>query len=56
MNISAEDLLTCCGWSCGDGCNGGYPDAAWEYWVDNGIVTGGLYGDPNVSPLLFIAQ
>lgn len=24
-------------------CNGGFPGAAWEYWVETGIVTGGLY-------------
>jgi len=41
--ISAEDLLTCCGFSCGDGCNGGYPSAAWSYWKNTGLVTGWLY-------------
>lgn len=24
-------------------CDGGFPGSAWEYWVDKGIVTGGLY-------------
>ncbi|XP_075537789.1 cathepsin B-like [Dermacentor variabilis] len=43
VNISAEDLLTCCD-SCGSGCNGGYPSAAWQFYKDEGIVTGGLYG------------
>ena len=43
--ISAEDLLTCCGFSCGQGCNGGYPSAAWGYGHRTGIVTGGLYND-----------
>ncbi|KAH7966901.1 hypothetical protein HPB49_020389 [Dermacentor silvarum] len=43
VNISAEDLLTCCD-SCGSGCNGGYPAAAWQFYKDEGIVTGGLYG------------
>lgn len=42
VEISAEDLLSCCD-SCGDGCNGGYPGSAWEYWVDKGLVSGGLY-------------
>uniref|UniRef100_A0A1W7RAU0 Cathepsin B n=1 Tax=Hadrurus spadix TaxID=141984 RepID=A0A1W7RAU0_9SCOR len=42
IEISAEDLLSCCT-SCGNGCDGGFPSSAWEYWVDNGIVTGGLY-------------
>jgi len=44
IRISAEDLNTCCD-SCGFGCDGGYPSSAWEYWVDEGLVTGGLYGD-----------
>jgi cathepsin B len=42
VRISAEDLLTCCR-SCGAGCNGGYPDAAWLYFKNTGIVTGWLY-------------
>lgn len=42
MDISAEDLLSCCT-SCGMGCNGGFPGAAWQFWVDEGLVTGGLY-------------
>lgn len=42
--ISAEDLLECCGFRCGLGCNGGYPYEAWVYWVKKGLVTGGLYG------------
>jgi cathepsin B len=41
-DISAEDLLACCT-GCGMGCNGGFPGAAWEYWVKSGLVTGGLY-------------
>lgn len=24
-------------------CNGGYPSAAWEFWTERGLVTGGLY-------------
>ncbi|XP_065651803.1 cathepsin B isoform X4 [Hydra vulgaris] len=42
VRISTEDLLTCCG-SCGFGCNGGYPQSAWEYFKSDGIVTGGPY-------------
>lgn len=42
VEISAEDLVSCCD-SCGMGCDGGYPAAAWQYWVDTGLVTGGLY-------------
>lgn len=41
-HLSAEDLATCCE-SCGNGCDGGFPAAAWSYWVHNGIVTGGQY-------------
>jgi len=42
VHVSAEDLLTCCD-SCGDGCEGGYPEAAWQYWVNSGIVSGSNY-------------
>lgn len=39
VSLSADDLLSCCR-SCGFGCNGGDPLAAWRYWVKEGIVTG----------------
>ncbi|MFT7813027.1 hypothetical protein Z043-115019 [Arapaima gigas] len=42
VEISAEDLLTCCH-TCGFGCNGGYPSSAWDFWRNEGLVTGGLY-------------
>uniref|UniRef100_A0A8C9SB50 Cathepsin B n=2 Tax=Scleropages formosus TaxID=113540 RepID=A0A8C9SB50_SCLFO len=42
LEISAEDLLSCCH-TCGFGCHGGYPRAAWNYWMKKGLVTGGLY-------------
>lgn len=41
--ISAEDLLTCCGMTCGQGCNGGYPSGAFNYWHRTGLVTGWLF-------------
>jgi len=41
-HLSAQDMLACCN-SCGMGCNGGYPSAAWDYWVNEGLVTGGNY-------------
>ncbi|KJH52410.1 papain family cysteine protease [Dictyocaulus viviparus] len=44
--FSVEDILTCCD-ECGFGCDGGFPDAAWEYFVSTGVVTGGLYGTKN---------
>jgi len=37
-------MVTCCD-ECGDGCDGGYPAAAWSWWQDTGIVTGDLFGD-----------
>lgn len=43
VEVSAEDLLTCCGIMCGDGCNGGYPAGAWNFWTRKGLVSGGLY-------------
>lgn len=44
VEVSAEDLLSCCGFECGMGCNGGYPSGAWQYWTESGLVSGGLYG------------
>ncbi|KAH7961717.1 hypothetical protein HPB52_011575 [Rhipicephalus sanguineus] len=42
VNISAQDILTCCA-SCGRGCLGGFPSSAWQFYRDRGIVTGGLH-------------
>lgn len=42
VDLSADDLLSCCK-SCGMGCDGGEPIAAWEFWVNHGIVTGSNY-------------
>ncbi|XP_049858108.1 cathepsin B [Schistocerca gregaria] len=42
FHFSAEDLVSCCH-SCGFGCNGGFPGAAWSYWKRKGIVSGGAY-------------
>ncbi|KAK9164807.1 hypothetical protein Syun_005709 [Stephania yunnanensis] len=39
ISLSVNDLLACCGFMCGDGCDGGYPIAAWKYLVRNGVVT-----------------
>jgi cathepsin B len=41
-HISAQDMNSCCT-SCGSGCGGGYPQAAWSYWVETGVVDGGNY-------------
>lgn len=51
VSVSAEDLMSCCGLKCGFGCSGGFPDAAWIYWVQSGIVTGGQYGTNDVRRL-----
>ncbi|CAI5451494.1 unnamed protein product [Caenorhabditis angaria] len=43
--LSSEDLLSCCVgmFSCGNGCQGGYPIQAWKWWNKHGLVTGGSY-------------
>eukprot|EP01006_Ploeotia_vitrea_P020729 TRINITY_DN53022_c0_g1_i1.p1 TRINITY_DN53022_c0_g1~~TRINITY_DN53022_c0_g1_i1.p1 ORF type:complete len:120 (+),score=1.31 TRINITY_DN53022_c0_g1_i1:239-598(+) len=38
--ISYQNLLSCCGFRCGFGCNGGYNIAGWKYWGRQGITTG----------------
>ncbi|KAH8397770.1 hypothetical protein KR222_000881, partial [Zaprionus bogoriensis] len=43
FHFSADDLVSCCH-TCGFGCNGGFPGAAWSYWTRKGIVSGGAYG------------
>jgi len=43
VSISSLDLMACCGYDCGFQCNGGWPDEAWYYWTDTGVVTGGNY-------------
>jgi len=43
--VSSQDLTSCCT-NCGYGCNGGYPLAAWEYWQESGLVSG---GDNNIT-------
>lgn len=39
LSLSVNDLLACCGFMCGDGCDGGYPISAWHYFVRSGVVT-----------------
>ncbi|KAH0855843.1 hypothetical protein HID58_084104 [Brassica napus] len=39
ITLSVNDLLACCGFRCGDGCDGGYPVAAWRYFSYSGVVT-----------------
>jgi cathepsin B len=39
VEVSAQDMNSCCGLTCGNGCNGGYPSGAWSYWVRDGVVS-----------------
>ncbi|GAB2298129.1 Cathepsin B-like protease 3 [Dionaea muscipula] len=39
LSLSVNDLLACCGFLCGNGCNGGYSIYAWRYFVHHGVVT-----------------
>lgn len=51
--------MTCCD-NCKDGgknsdsCHGGYVDEAWTFINQYGLVTGGIYGSQDVSPLIFL--
>jgi len=42
VELSSEDVLACCG-TCGAGCNGGNPSAAWSWLRTTGVVTGNGY-------------
>nr|ADO32581.1 cathepsin B [Penaeus japonicus] len=42
FHYSSENLVSCCH-LCGFGCNGGFPGAAFKYWVHSGIVSGGSF-------------
>jgi cathepsin B len=46
MSVASGDIGFCCGFDCGDGCDGGYPSSAWEYWVDSGVVDESCYPYP----------
>jgi len=43
--LSSGNMAFCCG-SCGDGCGGGFPSAAWQHWVQSGIVEEPCYPYP----------
>ena len=47
-HLSTEDMVSCCH-ICGFGCNGGYPQMAWEYFKRTGVCTGGNYGSDQVN-------
>ena len=34
--VSSQNIVSCCT-SCGNGCLGGWPEAAFEYWEYNGV-------------------
>jgi cathepsin B len=44
--LSAADVLACCEWTCGMGCNGGYPQSAWNYFRSKGAVTQSCFEYP----------
>lgn len=51
--ISSVNVVSCCS-KCGNGCHGGWPIYAFDYWYVKGIPTGGLYGDKNTcQPYVF---
>ncbi|KAB1199692.1 Cathepsin B [Morella rubra] len=39
ISLSVNDLVACCGFLCGSGCDGGYPIYAWRYFIHHGVVT-----------------
>lgn len=39
LSLSVNDVLACCGFLCGAGCDGGYSLYAWRYFVHHGVVT-----------------
>ena len=51
--VSSLHLISCCG-SCGSGCFGGYPQVAFSYWRNDGIPSGGLYGDTETCKPYFL--
>ncbi|KAF1753098.1 hypothetical protein GCK72_019654 [Caenorhabditis remanei] len=51
--ISVEDILSCCGTTCGKGCQGGYSIEAMRFWKSNGAVTGGDYSGNGCMPYSF---
>lgn len=48
VELSAEDMLSCCKTTCGFGCDGGFPQGAWEFFKTHGLTTEDKY--PYVFP------
>ena len=49
-HLSVQDILSCCGWRCGMGCNGGYSAKGWNYLQTSGAITGGDYNTTAGTP------
>jgi len=45
VSISSADMSFCCD-SCGFGCGGGFPSAAWQFYQDSGVVEEGCWVYP----------
>merc|ERR1719469_1484991 len=43
IEFSADDTASCSSWF-GNGCNGGQPSSANQWFASKGVVTGGEYG------------
>ena len=49
-DLSAEEIVSCCSKTCGYGCHGGFVSGAFEYWIKQGVVTGGLFNGTGCQP------
>ena len=45
IHFSAQDMTSCATMYGNMGCNGGVPESAYSYYKNNGVVSGGNYGD-----------
>eukprot|EP00823_Brevimastigomonas_motovehiculus_P006613 TRINITY_DN54_c0_g1_i4.p1 TRINITY_DN54_c0_g1~~TRINITY_DN54_c0_g1_i4.p1 ORF type:complete len:330 (-),score=77.15 TRINITY_DN54_c0_g1_i4:243-1232(-) len=43
--LSSQDMVSCCGFWCGSGCNGGTLSGAWTYYMNHGVVSGNAHDD-----------
>lgn len=51
--VSSKDILSCCA-ACGFGCEGGWPDEAFQFWKNTGVVSGSGYkADQGCQPYPF---
>jgi len=41
--LSENNLVACCGFRCGSGCNGDFPLSAWRYFSRRGVVIDECY-------------